>query len=113
MVGNHQQMNVNASQTYTNDCLIGLARYLQEPLVIRESTEHQVPVLLSQLYKCAQCSSETDALWVAIHALMLESGFIPSQVSVFDKRVAGLVLSQVSLFVEKVANLAVIYKWQG
>ncbi|BFZ08703.1 hypothetical protein BsWGS_11741 [Bradybaena similaris] len=54
-------------------------RYLQEPLVIRESTERQVPVLLSQLYKCAHCSSETDALWVAIHALMLESGFLPSQ----------------------------------
>ncbi|CAG5120246.1 unnamed protein product [Candidula unifasciata] len=54
-------------------------RYMQEPLVIRESTEHQVPVLLSQLYSSAGCSSDTDALWVAVHTLMLESGFVPLQ----------------------------------
>ncbi|XP_005098884.1 F-box only protein 7 isoform X2 [Aplysia californica] len=50
-------------------------RYLKEPLVVRESTGSQVPISLSQLYQSAGCTLSTDALWVAVHCLMLESGF--------------------------------------
>lgn len=58
-------------------------RYLREPLVIRESTETQVPVLLAQIFKSVECNTNSDALWVVLHTLMLESGFLPSEVSLY------------------------------
>ncbi|KAI8745572.1 F-box only protein 7 isoform X1 [Biomphalaria glabrata] len=54
-------------------------RFLHEPLVIQESSGTQVPVLLEQLYTTTNCSCTTDALWVVLHALMLESGFLPDE----------------------------------
>ncbi|KAH9487613.1 F-box only protein 7 [Bulinus truncatus] len=56
---------------------IDINRFLHEPLVIRESTGTQVPILLEQLYTSANCSCTSDALWAVLHALMLESGYSP------------------------------------
>ncbi|GFN89296.1 F-box only protein 7 [Plakobranchus ocellatus] len=56
-------------------------RFLLEPLVVRESTATQVPALLEQLYLSATCGCAADAVWVVVHTLMLETGFIPQQVS--------------------------------
>ncbi|GFR69705.1 F-box only protein 7 [Elysia marginata] len=55
-------------------------RFLLEPLVVRESTATQVPVLLEQLYDSASCNCVADAVVVVLHTLMLESGFVPQQV---------------------------------
>ncbi|XP_059177530.1 F-box only protein 7-like isoform X2 [Physella acuta] len=78
-IQSEMEVNVvkNSSPTPVIDADVN--RYLQEPLVIRESTATQVPTLLHQLYTSANCSSTNDALWVVLHAIMLEAGFYPSQ----------------------------------
>jgi len=57
-------------------------RYLSEPLVLRESSASQVPAVLSELYTCSDCGGNTDALWIAVHCLMLECGFSSQDVSI-------------------------------
>ena len=58
-------------------------RCLQEPLLCRESSSNAVPVLLRDLYQSARCVTIADALWVVVHALMMEVGFRPLQVCVY------------------------------
>lgn len=76
--GREEEVN-KAKKARTEDEISDINRYLSEPLVVRESTATQVPILLRQLYVSADCKKPTDALWVVLHALMLESGFIPEQ----------------------------------
>lgn len=54
-------------------------RCLLEPLLCRESTPTSVPAMLRDLYTGASCCSNNDALWIVIHALMMEVGFRPVQ----------------------------------
>ncbi|XP_025106464.1 F-box only protein 7-like isoform X2 [Pomacea canaliculata] len=54
-------------------------RCLQEPLLCRESSPIAVPVMLRDLYAGAQCCKVADALWVAVHALMMEVGLRPQE----------------------------------
>ncbi|CAL1533133.1 unnamed protein product [Lymnaea stagnalis] len=68
-----------AKRAKTEEEMSDINRYLSEPLVVRESTATQVPILLHQLYVSADCKGPTDALWVVLHALMLESGFVPNE----------------------------------
>lgn len=56
---------------------VQINRFLLEPLVVRESTATQVPILLEQLFHSAACNCSADAVWVVVHTLMLESGFLP------------------------------------
>lgn len=46
---------------------------------MRESSGSAVPIPLSQLFHSAKCVSGSDAVWVAVHCLMLESGFYCDQ----------------------------------
>ncbi|KAK3765225.1 hypothetical protein RRG08_051849 [Elysia crispata] len=71
------QDNGQSSQDPNVDVQIN--RFLLEPLVVRESTATQVPLLLEQLYLSATCNCVADAVWVAVHTLMLETGFVPQQ----------------------------------
>lgn len=52
---------------------------LSEPLLCRECSEGRVPPLLAKIYR--DNSNEYEALIVALHVLMLESGYSPFQVS--------------------------------
>uniref|UniRef100_A0A673TCV8 F-box protein 7 n=1 Tax=Suricata suricatta TaxID=37032 RepID=A0A673TCV8_SURSU len=48
-----------------------------EPMLCSESVEGRVPHSLEVLYQSADCSCPSDALVVAVHLLMLESGYTP------------------------------------
>ena len=50
-------------------------RCLSEPLLCSESTLTAVPAALEHLFAVAACKSKYDALWIAVHAMMLESGY--------------------------------------
>lgn len=54
-------------------------RFLGEPLLCREATGRSVPQVLSNLYVSAGCQTPADALWVVIHAVIMEAGFRPAQ----------------------------------
>lgn len=47
-----------------------------EPMLCSEAEEGQVPLSLELLYHSAQTRSPSDALMVAVHLLMLETGFV-------------------------------------
>ncbi|XP_004418132.1 PREDICTED: F-box only protein 7 isoform X1 [Ceratotherium simum simum] len=55
----------------------GTGFYPVEPMLCSESVDGQVPHSLETLYQSADCSDPNDALIVAVHLLMLESGYIP------------------------------------
>ncbi|XP_041347868.1 F-box only protein 7-like isoform X2 [Gigantopelta aegis] len=48
---------------------------LSEPLLCSESTRNAVPAALDHLFANSGCRSKGDALWIVIHAMMLESGY--------------------------------------
>ncbi|CAJ1054330.1 F-box only protein 7 [Xyrichtys novacula] len=48
-----------------------------EPMLCSEAEEGQAPLSLELLYHSAQTSSSSDAVMVAAHQLMLETGFVP------------------------------------
>ncbi|KAM3588039.1 uncharacterized protein V6R79_019646 [Siganus canaliculatus] len=48
-----------------------------EPVLCSEAQEGEAPLSLEQLYLSAQISSPSDAILVAGHLLMLETGFVP------------------------------------
>ncbi|CAJ1054346.1 F-box only protein 7-like [Xyrichtys novacula] len=48
-----------------------------EPMLCSEAEEGQAPLSLELLYHLAQTSSSSDAVMVAAHQLMLETGFVP------------------------------------
>lgn len=47
-----------------------------EPMLCSEAEEGQVPLSLELLYHSAQTCSPNDALMVAVHQLMMETGFV-------------------------------------
>lgn len=51
--------------------------YTWEPMLCSEAEEGKVPLSLEILYHGAQSSSPNDSLMVAVHLLMVETGFIP------------------------------------
>ncbi|RUS88359.1 hypothetical protein EGW08_003871, partial [Elysia chlorotica] len=65
-----------STQGNPSEAIVQVNRFLLEPLVVRESTASQVPALLEQLYLSASCNCAADAVWVVIHTLMLETGFV-------------------------------------
>ena len=48
-----------------------------EPMLCSEAEEGQAPLSLELLYHAAQTTSPSDAIVVAGHLLMLETGFVP------------------------------------
>ncbi|KAK6176518.1 hypothetical protein SNE40_014786 [Patella caerulea] len=52
-----------------------VTKCLQEPNLCRESSVTSIPSTLNQLYCEACCTNKNDAVWVAIHTLMVESGY--------------------------------------
>ncbi|XP_034530023.1 F-box only protein 7 [Notolabrus celidotus] len=55
----------------------GSSSFSWEPMLCSEAEEGQAPLLLEILYQSAQTKSPNDAIMVAGHLLMLETGFIP------------------------------------
>ena len=48
--------------------------YLQAPMLCREATSSQVPLVLSQTYSAANVVHTNEAICVVLHVLMLEIG---------------------------------------
>ncbi|KAM4614722.1 F-box only protein 7 isoform 1-T2 [Polymixia lowei] len=55
----------------------GTGSYTWEPMLCSEAEEGKVPLSLEVLYHGAQSTCPSDSLMVAIHLLMVETGFIP------------------------------------
>ncbi|KAK7486737.1 hypothetical protein BaRGS_00022021 [Batillaria attramentaria] len=68
----------NSQQLYTDEFV---NRCMRVPLLCREASVSNVPATLRDLYNNAAppCTKMSDALWVAIHALIKETGFKPIQ----------------------------------
>jgi hypothetical protein len=60
-------------------------QWVWEPMLCGEAEGGKVPHSLEVLYHQAQSSSTCDALMVAVHLLMLETGFL-CQVSLYKRR---------------------------
>ncbi|XP_052360623.1 F-box only protein 7-like isoform X2 [Oncorhynchus keta] len=63
-------------------------QWVWEPMLCGEAEGGKVPHSLEVLYHQAQSSSTCDALMVAVHLLMLETGFL-CQVSLYRRRGGG------------------------
>ena len=49
--------------------------YLNEPILVRESTSNSVPQTLALVYSSSAATNQHEALCVGMHVLMLETGF--------------------------------------
>lgn len=59
-------------------------RYLNEPILCRESSSTSVPEILRQSYQLSEVQTLNEAMVVVLHVLMLESGFVPQDVDRAD-----------------------------
>lgn len=55
----------------------GAGGFTPEPMLCSEAVDGKVPHSLETLYHLAQSSSPCDALVVAVHLLMQETGYLP------------------------------------
>ncbi|XP_056132952.1 F-box only protein 7 [Lampris incognitus] len=55
----------------------GARPYISEPMLCSEAEEGRVPLSLDVLHHSAQSRGPSDSLMVAMHLVMLETGFIP------------------------------------
>ena len=58
---------------------------LSEPLLCRECSQGTVPPLLVKVYNECNITNEQEAVIVALHILMLESGYIPVHVCICQR----------------------------
>lgn len=65
----------SCDQAAVNQCL-------SEPLLCRECSQGRIPSQLAKVYGDSSITNEYEALIVALHILMLESGYHPTQVHV-------------------------------
>lgn len=51
--------------------------FIPEPMLCCEAEDGKVPHSLEMLYQAARCNSASDCLLLAVHVLLLETGFLP------------------------------------
>ncbi|OXB72962.1 UNVERIFIED_CONTAM: hypothetical protein H355_006502 [Colinus virginianus] len=59
----------------------GTGSYPSEPMLCSEAADSEIPHSLEVLYLSAECTSATDALIVVVHLLMMETGYVPQELS--------------------------------
>ncbi|XP_050414451.1 F-box only protein 7 isoform X2 [Patella vulgata] len=75
-IKDHEVSEMESDDFEDNKCDPRLVtKCLQEPNLCRESSVTCIPSTLNQLYCEACCTNKNDAVWVAIHTLMVESGY--------------------------------------
>ncbi|XP_072174133.1 F-box only protein 7-like [Diadema setosum] len=58
---------------------------ISEPMLCRDAEDGKIPLRLKQLCAMAQPENKSDALCIALHVLMLETGFFVSEAAADDK----------------------------